>query len=975
MAAAAAILIVVVLVGAWVVVPLLVRGAIIGAAAGYGLKANIGSLELHLNNAVLRDVDLRNLQGEDVARIATTSVRYSLRDLLPGGEHGLGLVAFDVDRGRITIVRHADGTYNVPIPKNKGGPSGVLPAFLFDGRIQNFRVDVYDRAPLIPSAAHFTFDNVSASMHVATKATTRYDAQVVYKEQAGRFPIYGHGVLDAKTQIGLQRWTSERLPIAALVDFAIHSNALKLTAGDLTKLDARVGTLPAPNGAMDNHISATTQMQGGRIVVAGLNAALESVRGPMSVYGDGLVMHGVVGSLAGVPMRLDGGVIGLQAPQLRLTVAGQGDVRELRTALAQTAKLPLTGHVALNVAVEGAPAAPLVLISARAPAIRYQTYVAGNTSATLAFDGQRVVVLDATSSYRSIAVRAHGRLDLKSKRNAVEFAATASVPPNAIPQTPALLATLPVAADVLAIGDTPAAVDAYGAAHGNNARDALAATFHLRGNGTGTIGPVTFDGRDGTLYARAAVDHPHKRYDAFVNASNLRVGMNGIGGAIDADMLAGMHGSDTYANGFARARNVVTPYGHVGSADARFGTTPQSQLAVAMSASGIGTFDAIALAVASYNDGAVDLQSATIAAQGNFVRAQGVVNGVTTGAPAYDLDARVHASDLSSIVALARPSLAKTIEGSADARVRATGRGSDVAVSGTLDAPEGAVNGLPFHDLRTALNGTQRSIALRGGSVGIGSTAVAFTGDLSPSTQRLSVAAPYLNAADFNDFFDAGDMLAGHGNLNVTATLSGGTLLATQGTAMLSGAAVRGVAIGTTRAAWNGNAGDIHTNVAADGQYGNFSANGAVGLRGFVNLSARARNVALAHWLPVAGLQVPVTGTASVDANVAGTFPSLDTNVRASVLDATVQRMHVDSVNAALATRNGRGRLQSLAVRAPHLAVDAEGGFGLRASDPLAVDIRTTSDDVGKLANTALGTKYDASGTLAMTRARARYPQ
>ncbi|HEY1429192.1 MAG TPA: hypothetical protein VGF18_06435, partial [Candidatus Tumulicola sp.] len=534
----AAVLAVIVLAGV-LLAPMLVRVAITAVAASFGLKAVIGGLDLHLTSATLRDVDLQNLHGEPVARIARTTVQYSLRDFLPGGEHALGLVGFDVENGNVVIIRHADGTYNVPIPKAQPHNAVAPPVFLFDGRIRNVRVDVYDRAPLIPAAAHFAFDDITADMHVATKATTRYDASLAYVDRAGRFPIAGRGSLDAVAQLGLQRWTAARLPIAALADFAIHSNALKLTAGDLTKLDARVGTLPGSNGAMDNHISATTQIGGGRIVVGGLNRALENVNGPISVFGDGLVMHGVNGTLANVPMRLDGGVIGLQSPQLRLNVSGEGDVRDLRNALAQTAKLPLSGSASLNVGVEGSPTAPLVLIAARAPAVRYQSYVADNTSATLAFDGRRVVVLDAVSSYRSIGVRAHGRLDLKSKRNAVAFAAAANVPPNGIPQTPPMLATLPVYADVLAIGDTPAAVDAYGAARGNNDRDALAATFHLRGNGTGTIGPVTFDGLDGTLYARAAVDHPHQRYDAFVNASNLRVGMNGIGGAVDADMLAG----------------------------------------------------------------------------------------------------------------------------------------------------------------------------------------------------------------------------------------------------------------------------------------------------------------------------------------------------------------------------------------------------------------------------------------------------
>jgi autotransporter translocation and assembly factor TamB len=964
-AVAAAVLACIVVAGAFLA-PQFLRGAVTAGAASFGVRAAIGGVDLHFGQIVLRDVNLKNLAGEPIGRIATTTVRYSLRDLLPGGSRAFGLTGLDVENGRLVLIRHADGSYNLPIPKGGPGRGAPTTPFVFDGRIRNVRVDVYDRAPVIPASAHFAFVGVNADMHVATNATTNYVAGLTYVERSGRYPIAGRGMLDAATKTGLQRWSSARLPIAALADFAIHSTSLRLTDGALTQLDARVGTLPGPGGTMDNHISATTQLSGGRVVVAGLDAPLTAVRGPIAVYDDGLLLQGVLGTLAGVQMRLDGGVIGLRSPQLHLTVAGQGDVTQLRTALAQTAKLPLSGRVALDVAVEGAPAAPLVLISARAPAIRFQTYVANATDATLAFDGRRVVVLDASASYRSIAVRAHGRLDLKSKHSAVAFAAAANVPANAIPQTPAMLADLPVDADALAIGDSPASVSAFGAARGSNARDTLAATFHLRGNGTGTIGPVTLAGRDGSLYARAAIDHPHQIYDAYVNATGLRVAMNGVGAAIDADMLAGMHGTRTYADGFAHARNVVTPYGPVAAADARFGTTNGSQLAVALTARGIGALDAIAMAVASYNDGAIDVQNATVAAQGNFVRAQGTVTDLTHGAPAYALDANVHAADLSSIVALARPSLAKTIEGSADARLHAAGRGADVAVSGTLAAPEGAVNGLPFHELHTNLSGTQRAVQLREGGVGIGSTAIAFSGDLTPSQQHLSVAAPYMNAADFNDFFDAGDMLAGQGSLRASATLAGGTVLATNGQATIAGTAVRGIVIGTTRAAWNGNAGDIHTDVDADGQYGNFSAAGSVGVRGFVDIAAHARNVALAHWLPVAGLQVPVTGTASADATVAGTFPNLDTNVRASVIDATVLRLPVQSVSAVLATRAGRGRLQSLAIRAPHLNVDADGAFGLRSTDPLAIEIRTKSDDAAALVNTTLGTKYDASGSLAM---------
>src|SRR5580692_6714542 len=159
-AVAAAVLVIIVFAGV-LLAPQLVRGAIVVAAASFGVKAVIGGLDLHLTGATARDIDVRNLQGEPIAHVATANVQYSLRDLLPGGQHAFGLTAFDVDRGHVTIIRHADGTYNIPSQKAGTKGAGALPSFLFDGRITNVRVDVYDRAPLIPSAGHFAFDNVN----------------------------------------------------------------------------------------------------------------------------------------------------------------------------------------------------------------------------------------------------------------------------------------------------------------------------------------------------------------------------------------------------------------------------------------------------------------------------------------------------------------------------------------------------------------------------------------------------------------------------------------------------------------------------------------------------------------------------------------------------------------------------------------------------------------------------------------------
>ena len=58
----------------------------------------------------------------DVRRI---DVAYDLRDLLPGGKRLFGLRSIDVERPHLTLVRHPDGSFD--LPSGGGGGGGGAP--------------------------------------------------------------------------------------------------------------------------------------------------------------------------------------------------------------------------------------------------------------------------------------------------------------------------------------------------------------------------------------------------------------------------------------------------------------------------------------------------------------------------------------------------------------------------------------------------------------------------------------------------------------------------------------------------------------------------------------------------------------------------------------------------------------------------------------------------------------------------------
>lgn len=940
----------------------LARIAIVEAARAFvHMNVAFGASSITLHEARFSNLVVTSPRGEPIARAESASVGYDLHALL-AGTRLYGLTSLEIVKPQIFVIRHPDGSYNVPIPKFSSGPKRRQAPLRAVASIRDGSVDVIDEGRVDPHQRHLYVRDFQAAGTFDQTALSRYHVSLNYGERARElYPIRGTGRIDARSGYGLQRWTAAYIPIAGAVDFALSSPSLHVAAGRLQAVDARIFDIPV-DGTTQSHIAATAQLAGARIAIGGLTKPVDDVRGRLDVDEGGLSIARLDATLAGVPVVVRGGAFLRNGIQARLAIAGSADLAQLRGAFAQASRLPMSGPVAFSVLAEGFVSKPLEWISIRSPHATYAGKTVARTDGLVAFDGQEADIAHFSSTYDGIAFDARGRVAMQRRAGAIEMLAAAAVPSSAIPYGAKIAPGLSLDALALATADDPKRIAMRGVITGAGARESLAGTFDVAANGTGSIGPIVVsqgNGRD--LYVRAAIDRPHDRDVAVLDAHRFAAGSVG---AIDAHGIIALRGQslDGNLNGTAVRRGarsqVVASLG---------GTLRAPRFAASTYIAGerYDNYDVNGTASIAFADGTLAVRDALAQVGPAFVTADGTIAGIMgAGAtPHYNLDARLESADAAALVAATNARLPVPIEGSVNADVRVTGTASHPSVAGTFDALEGSVNGLAFRDLSAAISGSTSAMSLGDGRVVIGDTAIGFSGATSPGAMRVAVSAPRANLADFNDYFDAGDMFAGNGSVALDATTAGKTVVASTGTAHFTDARYRRIALGTVNARWHDARGAIAANASFGGPTGVVAAHVDPGMK----VVATVRHADLATWLPMLGMNVPVTGKLDADANVSGHYPDVAGRLRAAVSGGTAGRMQIERFAVAASIDNGRGRVDSAVLQLPDLTTNVAGTFGLHKNDAFAIVAHTTSPNLGALAKSVTGKVYDLSGSLDST--------
>ena len=972
----------------------LARLAIVAAVEAVAhVRLTIGKATVGADRAVFENLSLTSLDGEPIAAIGRLSLAYNLPDLLPGGSRRFGLKDVEADSPRVTIVRHADGSYNVPIPQLPENKAAEQPPAIVRATVRHGSIELVDESgDALPAQRRLYVEDVDVDADISSASRSRYSVGFRYGERPNLlYPVRGRGEIDAALGYNDQRWTASSLPIAGAANFAINSHAIRLRSGMLRNVDARyVGLADVATGAIRPHVAATAYLDAARISIAGLSKPVDGVRGGIDVYDDGLLTTHLDAKLAGVPTSISGGIYGLRAPRVRLTVRGTGDLAILRSAFGQAARLPMRGPLSFSVLVEGPAAKPLTWVDLKSPGITYASASLQSLRGLAAFDGREADVIRFGGIYRGANVTAGGRLALQTQRNAIELLLGARASTDDVPYAGAVLPAIPLNGIALASATDPKAIGVLGTLWGTGATQSVDAVFDVDSRGVGSIGPVHVNGARGSLYARVALDRPHRSVLGLIAARDFQVAP--ARGALTAALFGGLSGADIGVRGTARLAGSwgsATTQGRLGLSggtlhgnlfgdvrdEASYGAivsgTPQLPRiagSVVVAGGHYRDFDVNGNAGVEYAGGLLRVRNAAAAIGPLFVGASGTIAGFSPGSagvPRYDLAVQLHSSDVSALLAALQPRVAALVQGSIDGELSLRGAGTAASFAGTMRSPEGSVNGLSFRDLRGAVRGNPASVTLAGGHVVVGSSAIAVNGSATLGGADAGVNAPQVDLADFNDFFDAGDTFSGTGSLAVRAAVRGMRLIDTSGSAYLSRARFRRIELGNVAAAWHSTGSSVDGRAHFGGTAGEVSLAGSVAPAAMrVNLRASAHALDLGTWLPMLGYSVPVTGRLDAQTAVAGTYPDLSMQLHAAVRDGTAGRLAIERFEVTASVSRGRGTIASATLEVPSLTTTASGTFGLRPSDRLGLLVNSSSPNIGAFLKEAAGRSFNVTGRL-----------
>ncbi|MBV8244454.1 MAG: translocation/assembly module TamB domain-containing protein [Candidatus Eremiobacteraeota bacterium] len=471
-------------------------------------RASIGWSGAHFDG-----LRVRSAANEPIADIDSLDVALNPSELAFGGSRRFGLSSFDVEGPHLTIIRHPDGSYNIPKLSFSSNGSASAAPFVFTGRIRNGTIDVYAQGPVERREHHLKFDGMKLDLAVDSRTRSRYDAALNYLEGSRRYPISGSARIDASSGLAVHHWHAPQLPIAALFDFVVNSPSIHLASGELEGFDARYA---AP------HFSATTYLQGARLAVGGMAKPVRDVRGRIDVDANGVVLTRLDGSLAGVPVRVTGSVFDLRQPQFRLAVHGTGDLHAFRGAFDAAARLPVRGPLDVAISVEGPISNPLTWISLRAPHVQYAAFPFSDVRGTIALAGNEADVVDMRTAYAGIPLQAQGGVTLQKDRR-VELLLGAAVPADTLPYFDAIAPGMPVRATVLAQSGDRGNVAMRGAVLGRTRFSRFDGSFDVDSAGNGTVGPFFLGGSNRWLYLRAALDRTHDASTGVIAAHDAAI--------------------------------------------------------------------------------------------------------------------------------------------------------------------------------------------------------------------------------------------------------------------------------------------------------------------------------------------------------------------------------------------------------------------------------------------------------------------
>jgi autotransporter translocation and assembly factor TamB len=501
----------------------LVRAAVAGAGRAAGYTVGYGRLSVGGGRLSIEHPDVASLAAEPVFSAERIDVAYDLGAFFRG-PNPYGISSVEIDRPKITLIHHKDGSYNIRIPA--ANPNATPAPFTLPTVrvvVRNGSFGLLDDTRIFEHSRRIAIEDVQVDADLrGPSGRSTFTLAMAVLESGGKFPVTGRGTLDEARGYEMTKIHAKTLALAPLFDYAVNSTTLHAANGVLNDLDARVYGLLDRSGTMARHISVTADIDHFQPYLNGLAKPLRDGRGVLRVYDRGLTLPKIDGSIAGVPVRITGGIYDLSNPTVRLGIVGQGDLHDLITLSNAAKNFPLAGPLAFRLLVEGDATLPTTLAAFTSPRIVYANIPLETANGLVALSGQDTTILRGAVRYDGIRIAGRGAVTLGA-HTGVDMLANVVAPAQRVPYAAQLLGPMLVNGTAVVSG-VDANLLTTAAIVGNTPDERLVGTLQVDGRGVGTIGPIALTGpgrRD--VFLRVALDRPHGGGGAaFVSARAFR---------------------------------------------------------------------------------------------------------------------------------------------------------------------------------------------------------------------------------------------------------------------------------------------------------------------------------------------------------------------------------------------------------------------------------------------------------------------
>lgn len=340
---------------------------------------------------------------------------------------------------------------------------------------------------------------------------------------------------------------------------------------------------------------------------------------------------------------------------------------------------------------------------------------------------------------------------------------------------------------------------------------------------------------------------------------------------------------------------------------------------------------------------------------GTWAGAEGTIDGVGLRQPSLDLAVDIRAIDVAPwIRRMGYASL--YAEGDAAARLHLTGTMADPHVDGTARMNVGSIHGMDFTDLSADFEASRHGGIVRNGNVRVGGSRLAFGARVVDGVSGFSVRGQGIDLADFNDWFDEFAMLAGSGNLDVSASGIGSELSGHADVA-LDGVRVRSLPFGEVHAALKASRSVVDGSVdLGNAALGTLAVRGSVTLprggaesplayaeRTEAHLRGSLKSFDLTKWLPAVGIEAPLVGAVDADLALDGRYPNARLIGTAQLRNGVVQKLPIDRLALSFNTDFRTTQISDANLELPNVSATGSGTVGPEQRLAFAVHLRSPS--------------------------------